>query len=55
MHHEPTPEAAAGAIPRVEAEVEAGVTAGLTARVTLGVALRVDDQGPLADLHLGGG
>ena len=55
MHHEPTPEAAAGAIPREEAEVEAGVTAGPIARVTLGVAPRVDNQGPLADLHLGGG
>ena len=51
MHHEPTPETAAGAIPGVEAEVKAGVAAGIIARVTL----RVDNQGPLADLHLGGG
>ena len=55
MHHECTPEAAAGAIPGEEAEVQAGVTAGLIARVTLIVAARVDDQGLLADLHLGGG
>ena len=51
MHHEPALEAAAGAIPRVEAEVKAGFVVGFIARVTL----RVDDQGPLADLHLGGG
>ena len=55
MHHEPTPEATAGTIPREEAEVEAGVVAGLIARVTLGVAPRVDNQSPLADLHVGGG
>ena len=55
MHHEPTLEATAGAIPGEEAEVKAGVTAGLIARVTLRAAPRVDDQGPLADLHLGGG
>ena len=35
--------------------VEAGVAAGLIARVILRAALRVDDQGPLMDLHLGGG
>ena len=55
MHHKPAPEAAAGAIPGEEAEVKAGVKAGLVARATLRVAPRVDDQGPLADLHLGGG
>ena len=55
MHHEPTLEAAAGAIPRKEADVKAGVIAGIIARVTLGAASRVDNQGPLADLHLGGG
>ena len=55
MHHEPTLEATAGAVPGVEAEVKAGVMAGLIARVILGVALGVDDHGPLADLHLGGG
>ena len=55
MHHEPTLEAAAGAVPRKESEVKAGVVAGLIARVTFGVAPRVDNQGPLADLHLGGG
>ena len=53
MYHKPTPEAVAGAIPRVDAEVKAGVMAGLLAGVTLGVALGVDNQGPLADLHLG--
>ena len=55
MHHKPTPEVAAGAIPGaipgVAPEVKAGVTAGLVVRVALGV----DDQGPLPDLNLGGG
>ena len=51
MHHETTLEAAAGAIPRVEAEVEAGVAAGFIVRVSL----RVDYQGPIAGIHLGGG
>ena len=55
MHHEPNPEAAAGAIPGEEVEVKAGVTAGLIARVTLRAAPRIDNQGPLADLHLEGG
>ena len=51
MHHKPAPEVAAGAIPGVAPEVKAGVMAGLVVRV----ALRVDDQGPLTDLNLGGG
>ena len=59
MHHKPTPEVAAGAIPEaiagVIAEVKVGVTAGLVLRVILRVALGVDDQGPLPDLNLGGG
>ena len=55
MHHKPAPEATARAAPGVEAEVKAGVTAGLIARVILRVVLRVGGQGPLADLHLGGG
>ena len=55
MHHKPTPEVAAGAIPEVEAEVKAGVLEGFIVRVILGVVLRVDDQSPLPDLNLGGG
>ena len=55
MHHKPTPEVAAGAIPGVVPEVEVEVVAGPIVRVILGVALGVDNQGPLPDLNLGGG
>ena len=55
MHHKPAPEAAARATPGVKAKVKAEVTAGLIAKVVLRVALGVGNQGPLADLHLGGG
>ena len=55
MGHKLAPEPTAKAAVEVTLEVEAGVTAGLIARVILRVALRSDDQGPLMDLHLGGG
>ena len=63
MHHEPTlevmagaipgvtPEIAAGAIPGVALEVKARIMTGLVVRVALGV----DDQGPPPDINLGGG
>ena len=51
MHHEPTLEVTARAIPRIEA----GVMAGLIAWGVHGEALRVDNQGPLADIYLAEG
>ena len=50
-----TPKSTAEAAVEVTLGVGAGVAAGLVARVILGAALRVDNQGPLTDLHLGGG
>ena len=46
MHHEPTLEATAGAVPREEAEVKVGITAGFIVKVTLRVAPRVDPWSP---------
>ena len=53
--HELAPGPTAKATVEVTQGVKAGATAGLAARVNLGVVLKIDNQGPLMDLCLGGG